>query len=174
LTATGIFLAILFLVKDAILLFSHGSLLCGAGETLRQLAERMRERGDAPIVERGYLNYSQPLFADAFASCMEQGATRITIVPYFLVAGKFVKVDLPREIDAVRTRYPEVEVQVAEAMRFHTSLAEAIIACADRAQPPAAWRDILNTAPQFCQTNPNCPLYGTEKCPATALLRTAG
>jgi sirohydrochlorin ferrochelatase len=150
--------------KDAILLFSHGSVLCGAGETLSQLARRMRERGDAPIVEPGYLNYSQPPFATAFARCVEQGATRVTIVPYFLVAGKFVKVDLPREIEAIRQQYPEIEVHVAEAMRFHTSLADAILACADRALPPAAWRDILNTAPHFCQTNPSCPLYGTDEC----------
>lgn len=154
---------------EAIILFSHGSLLCGAGETLSALANRMRERGDAQIVEVGYLNYSEPSFAEAFARCVEAGASRITVVPYFLVAGKFVKVDLPREIAAVSARYPHIEVRLADAMRFHRGLADAILACAERAVVPAHWRDILNTAPQYCRANPQCPLYGTEKCPVGAI-----
>ncbi|HEX8834851.1 MAG TPA: CbiX/SirB N-terminal domain-containing protein [Abditibacteriaceae bacterium] len=154
-------------MKNAILLFSHGSLLCGAGENLSNVARQMRERGDAEIVEAGYLNYSEPLFAEAFTRCVEQGATRVTVVPYFLVAGKFVKVDLPREVEKVQRNFPEIEVRLADAMRFHPSLADAIVGSASRAQPPSAWRDILKTAPQFCKSNPDCPLYDTPRCPRT-------
>ena len=74
----------------ALLLFSHGSVLCGSERTLEDLAARLRARGAAPIVEMGFLNYSKPLFATAFERCVQQGATEITVVPYFLVAGKFV------------------------------------------------------------------------------------
>jgi sirohydrochlorin ferrochelatase len=154
-------------VKHAIILFSHGSLLCGAGENLRLLAERMQTRGDADIVEVGYLNYSEPLFAQAFERCVQVGATSITVVPYFLVAGKFVKVDLPREIEKEKARFPDVRVLVADAMKNHASLADAILSCAGRMAPPAQWRDLLNTAPQFCRSNPECPLFGDPKCPAT-------
>lgn len=152
---------------DAIILFSHGSLLCGAGETLRRLAEQLRESGAAALVEVGYLNYSEPLFEAAFERCVEAGATLITIAPYFLVAGKFVQVDLPPKIAAMQAKYPHVEVRVAQAMRFHTGLADAILSCAERAEPPARWRDILKTAPQFCRIDPQCPLYGGELCPAS-------
>jgi len=154
-------------IKDAILLFSHGSVLCGAGETLRALAQRMRERGEAPIIEIGYLNYSLPLFAEAFENCVRQGATRITIAPYFLVEGKFVAVDLPPQIEKMTSRFPDVEVLVAQAMKHHPLLAHAILSSASRAAPPQAWRDIWKTAPQSCRDNPQCPLYGTPRCPAT-------
>jgi len=154
-------------VNDAILLFSHGSVLCGAGENLRRLAERMRMRGDAPTVEAGYLNYSAPLFEDAFEKCVAAGATRVTIAPYFLVAGYFVKECLAPKIKAARERYPSIEVRLAEALRFHPALADALFSCAARAAPPAAWRGLLNTASQFCRSNPQCPLYGGERCPAT-------
>ncbi len=154
-------------MTDAIILFSHGSVLCGAGETLRELAERMRERGDAPIVEVGYLNYSEPAFESTFERCVALGARRITIAPYFLVAGKFVKVDLPRKIKAVISGYPYVEVQVADAMRFHPRLADALLACAGRAAPPSEWRRTLETASQFCRVDERCPLYGTPACRVT-------
>ena len=153
-------------MSDAIILFSHGSLLCGAGETLRALATRMRERGDAPVVEVGYLNYSEPTFESAFERCMMMGAGQIVIVPYFLVAGKFVKVDLPRKIAAMKMRYPEADVRIAEAMRFHPRFADALLACAQRAVPLAEWRHMLDTAGQFCRADPRCPLSGSVRCPA--------
>ena len=149
----------------AILLFSHGSVLCGAGENLFALARQMESRGDAPIVEAGFLNYSEPTFESAFTKCVERGARKITIAPYFLVAGYFVKVSLPPKIEAMRAEFPDVEVQVAEAMKHHSLLADAILNCANQAQEPGKWRDILNTAPQFCRDNSQCPLNGTPKCP---------
>ncbi len=155
-------------MSDAIILFSHGSLLCGAGETLRRLAEFMQARGDAPLVEPGYLNYSEPKFEDAVAKCVAAGATRLVVAPYFLVAGKFVQVDLKPKIEVARAKYPRVEFHLAQAMKDHPALAEALISCAERAAPPARWRDILNIAPRFCRDNPDCPLHGTEKCPATS------
>ena len=150
---------------DAIILFSHGSTLCGAGETLKALARQMQDRGDAPIVRVGFLNFSEPRFGQAFDDCVSLGATRIIIVPYFLVAGYFVKVELPKVLDPAREKHPEVQVLVAEAMRDHHSLEDAVLACAARAAPPARWRDILDNAPEFCLANPQCPLYETPKCP---------
>ena len=154
-------------MSDAIILFSHGSVLCGAGQNLADLAVRLRERGVAPIAEAGYLNYSEPRFNETFRRCVAQGATRITVVPYFLVAGKFVREDLPDVIATAQAEFPEVEVQVADAIRFHPLLADALLACADRARPPAEWRDTKAQVAASCRANPRCPLYGTEDCPAT-------
>ncbi len=153
-------------VSDAIILFSHGSLLCGAGETLAALADRMRARGDAAIVEVGYLNYSEPTFETAFERCVAAGASRIFIAPYFLVAGKFVRADLPRKIAAARRRYPQVDVRVAEAMRFHPLLADALLACSDRAVPVDQWRERLQVVKEFCRAQASCPVYGSSLCRA--------
>src|SRR5471032_2665737 len=101
-------------VTDAIILFAHGSLLCGAGENLRRIAVAMQARGDAPIVVPGYLNYSEPLLADALADCAARGARRVTIVPYFLVAGKFVQNDLPRAVAEAAARFPGIEISLGK------------------------------------------------------------
>ena len=128
----------------------------------------MQELGDAEIVESGYLNYSEPRFEQAFETCVQRGATEIVVAPYFLVAGKFVKVDLPPQIENMKARFPQVRVLVAQAMRFHPALAQAISNCANRALSPAQWRDIWDTAPQFCRASPQCPLFDTDRCPATS------
>lgn len=154
-------------MSDALILFSHGSVLCGAGQNLVELAARLEARGDAAIVEVGYLNYSAPPFADAVARCVERGATAITVMPYFLVAGKFVQDDLPAAIAVAQARFPELTFRVADALRFHPTLADALLACADRAQAPAAWRDTKAQAAAFCRASSRCPMYGSDDCPAT-------
>ena len=150
---------------DAIILFSHGSLLCGAGEALKAQAARLRERGLAPVVEIGYLNYSEPPFADTVARVAEQGATRIVVAPYFLVPGKFVKVDLPRAVQAAQSLYPDVEFVVADAIGYDPRLAGALLDSAHTPFGPERWREDLRRAAQYCRVNPGCPLYDTAACP---------
>ncbi len=150
---------------NAIVLFSHGSLLCGSGEALEAHAARLRSRGLAPIVEVGYLNYSEPPFAEAVAKAILQGARRIVVAPYFLVPGKFVRVDLPRAINSVRSMHPEIEFEVADAIGYDERLADALILSAQTAVGPEHWRDDLQRAALSCRANPDCPLYNTPNCP---------
>ena len=70
-------------------------------------ADRLRARGLAPIVEIGYLNYCEPLFAETVSRCVAAGATRIVVTPYFLVPGYFVKVDLPRCVETAQAAFPQ-------------------------------------------------------------------
>lgn len=150
---------------NAVILFSHGSLLCGAGEALLAQASRLRERGIAPIVEVGYLNYSEPPFADTVAQVVRAGAARILVTPYFLVPGKFVKVDLPKAVAAAQTAYPNVEFVVAEAIGFDPRLADALLESASRSFGPERWREDLTRVSSYCRPNPECPLYNTAYCP---------
>src|SRR5579884_353329 len=150
---------------DAIILFSHGSLLCGAGVALEAHAARLRERNLAPLVEVGYLNYSEPLFGEVAAKCVAAGADRIIVVPYFLVPGYFVKVDLPKAVAEAQATHPGVRFVVAEAIGFDVALADALIESARDAAPPERWREDLRRAAASCRADPRCPLYDTPDCP---------
>jgi sirohydrochlorin ferrochelatase len=154
---------------DAVILFSHGSLLCGSGEALKTHAVNLQERGIAPIVQVGYLNYSEPLFSETVERCAAAGATRIMVAPYFLVPGYFVKVDLPKAVDAARKMHPEMQFVVAEPIGFDERLADALIDSAASASEIETWRDDLKNASLHCLANPLCPLYGTVDCPSQAI-----
>ena len=150
---------------DALILFSHGSLLCGAGEALEAHAERLRARGEFGLVDIGYLNYSEPPFLDTGARLVEAGATRIVVAPYFLVAGYFVTSSLPKCLNEARARYPEIRFVVAEALRHDAGLADALLDAARSARSAEHWREPLIRAAAACRPSPQCPLYGTPACP---------
>jgi sirohydrochlorin ferrochelatase len=150
---------------DGLILFSHGSLLCGAGETLNEHAERLRRRTEFAAVEVGYMNYSEPSFEEAVARCAEAGVTRVVVVPYFLVPGKFVRFDLPKRIEAAQAAWPGITFTVADAIGYHEELADAILDMASHARSSDAWREDYQRASAFCEADPHCPLYGTPQCP---------
>lgn len=149
---------------QAIILFSHGSVLCGAERNLLDLAARMRGRGEAAIVEVAFLNYIEPGFGTAVARCVAQGATGIIVAPYFLIAGKFVSEDLPATIDEVRPQYPGLTIETADVIGFHPLLAEAVIASASAARPAAEWGAAGVDNRAWCREQPKCPLYGSQAC----------
>ncbi|MGI8907889.1 MAG: sirohydrochlorin chelatase [Candidatus Sumerlaeaceae bacterium] len=149
------------------LLISHGSVLCGADRILEEHAARLGS-SVYPIVEIGFLNYSAPSFEAAVARCHEHGATQIVIVPYFLVAGKFVTADLPIRIGAARKQFPELQFTVADALLDAPELATAVLEMADRAVLlPQAIR-AARVPGSECQLRPDCPLFNSMACPRSS------
>lgn len=150
---------------DALILFSHGSLLCGAGETLKEHARSLLARGEFSAVEVGFMNYSQPTFEEAVEKCLRAGCDRIIVTPYFLVPGKFVGVDLPRRLSAAKLAHPEVQFVAAEPFGYDSLLADSLLDLADRARGSERWRDDYESAGLHCESDPKCPLHGTSSCP---------
>jgi sirohydrochlorin cobaltochelatase len=150
---------------DAIILFSHGSVLCGAARPLAEHAARLRDAGCAPIVEIGFLNYTAPSFAQAVDRCVAAGASRIGVVPFFLVPGRFVSADLPRCVEDARREHPRLAFEIAEPLGYSAALAEAVHDLAAGARPIAEARDLLPRDPVSCEGDPACPLYDTVDCP---------
>lgn len=159
---------------NALILFSHGSVLCGAGEAIDAHAERLRARGEWDRVEVGYLNYSEPRFLETVGRLAAAGAKRILVVPYFLVAGYFVQVDLPRCLAEARAAHPDIEFTVADALRHDAGLADALLDAAMHARPPEHWREPLERAADSCRMRPGCPLYATPDCPRVRAAETRG
>ena len=150
---------------NALILFSHGSLLCGAGEALDAHAERLRSTGQWDMVTVGYLNYSEPTFAEAVAECAMRGATQILVLPFFLVPGYFVTHSLPEQLEIVQAAHPELTFTVADALGFDSGLADALIAAAQSPLQAGEWRDDLTAAARGCRARSDCPLYATPNCP---------
>lgn len=149
---------------DAVILFSHGSLLCGFGDALADHAARLRSRCISPLVEIGYLNYSDPPFAAAVERCAEAGAVRIAIVPYFLVPGYFVNVGLPKCVAEARAAHPGIEFFTAQPIGFDDRLADALIIAAERSAGPERWRDELIRATRCCRNDRRCPVFDSPHC----------
>jgi sirohydrochlorin ferrochelatase len=110
------------------LLVDHGSRRERANALLEEVAALVRNRlGADAIVEAGHMEIATPSFAEAFAKCVERGATKVVVHPFMLAPGRHVSEDLPRlAIDAART-HEGVTFVMAAPLGKHDGIIDAVI-----------------------------------------------
>ena len=99
-----------------IVLFAHGSRDAGWRAPIEAVAERMRQLSPGARVACAYLEFTAPDLAAAVKTLLDEGATRITVWPMFLGAGRHAREDLPRLLDELRVRHPGVPMQLQPAI----------------------------------------------------------
>jgi sirohydrochlorin ferrochelatase len=116
----------------ALLLIAHGSRNPEANADLDHLAEGLRQRGH-PLVQTAFLELAEPDIDSGAARCVEQGAERVVLVPYFLSPGVHVRRDLTAARDRLAERFPGVELRLAEPLGRHPLLLDVVEARIDEA-----------------------------------------
>src|SRR5688572_12097650 len=120
-----------FLLRDAhmpqpaLLLVAHGSRNAEANADLLRVADELKQRGHA-VVEPAFLELSSPTIADAASVCIQQGAERVILVPYFLSAGVHVRRDLSAACDDLSRTHPGVSFLLADPLGPHPLLLDII------------------------------------------------
>lgn len=85
----------------ALLLVAHGSRREQSNEEVRQLAKKLHGRcgGDFPVIHAAFLELADPLIPNGLQKCINDGASEITVLPYFLNTGRHVAEDIPGIVD---------------------------------------------------------------------------
>ena len=85
-------------MKTGIIIVDHGSRRDESNRMLEEVAamfaQRFAERYE--IVEPAHMEIAEPSIATAYARCVERGARRIVVCPFFLGPGKHWTSDIPR------------------------------------------------------------------------------
>src|SRR3954463_14338000 len=85
-------------MPTGIIIVDHGSRLAASNEMLEEItwlfSKRFSDRYE--IVEPAHMEIAEPSIASAYAKCVERGATRVVVCPFFLGPGKHWTGDIPR------------------------------------------------------------------------------
>ncbi|KAK9682908.1 hypothetical protein RND81_10G105900 [Saponaria officinalis] len=77
-----------------------------------------------PIVEPAHMELAEPSIKDAFGSCVQQGANRVIISPFFLFPGRHWHQDIPSLADAAASEYPGISYLVTAPLGLHELLVD--------------------------------------------------
>jgi sirohydrochlorin ferrochelatase len=102
--------------KTAVLLIAHGSRHAPANADLHRLAGRFADSGDFPIVVASFLELAEPDIGTAGDQCVERGADRVLMVPYFLSEGIHLTRDLTAARDELSARHPGVSFTLGKSL----------------------------------------------------------
>ena len=113
----------------ALILIDHGSKVPEANEMLKLISERIIQRQDScfDIIKYCHMELASPTLEDAFSECVENGASNITVHPYFLVPGRHSKTDIPNMVKEILNHYPNIKCKITEPLGFHDKIIDIIL-----------------------------------------------
>ena len=117
----------------ALLLIAHGSRRQQSNDEVVVLAEKLKKNCSEQysIVHAGFLELAEILIPDGIKRCVEDGATEIIILPYFLNSGRHVVEDIPNIVDETRPEFPGIDIKVAQHLGASALMMDLLIASAN-------------------------------------------
>ncbi len=116
--------------RDRILLIGHGSPKKEANniEAIGKLLHQaIHPSCTGDCVRIAYLQFVEPDLMSTIKECVNSGAERLIIHPFFLSSGMHVTKDIPEIIDEARSIYPNVDFYYSEPLGVHEKLVEIIL-----------------------------------------------
>ena len=102
--------------KTAVLLIAHGSRNPAANQDLFDLATRLAAAGDHPIIEASFLELAEPDILEGGRRCVERGAGRVLMAPYFLSMGVHLVRDLADAREELSRTYPNIVFELGRPL----------------------------------------------------------
>jgi sirohydrochlorin ferrochelatase len=100
---------------QALLIVAHGSRRTESNEEIRALAVSVAQQTGATydFVGSAFLELAEPSIPDGIQQCIDQGATVVTVMPFFLSAGRHVVTDVPELVREKQREHPHVKIRIA-------------------------------------------------------------
>ena len=97
-------------LMNALLIIAHGSRRSASNDEVRALADRISAQANGEFDQLAccFLELAEPLIPDAIDQLVQDGATQITVFPYFLAVGAHVAEDIPEAISIAANKHPHI------------------------------------------------------------------
>lgn len=128
---------------EAIILLGHGSRVPRAGDGMARVADRLKEKFGYPLVEVCFMSRLGPHFPETLARCVQQGASRVVVIPYFLHTGLHILLDIPEMMQQEAEKYPRVELVFGKSLGFDEALVDLVNHCIQASTDCCDVRDLI-------------------------------
>jgi len=99
-------------VGTGILLFAHGARDPNWARPLERLKGMLSERMPGALIENAFLEHMTPTLEEAASVLITRGASELSVVPVFIAQGSHLREDLPKRVEAIVARHPDVPVRI--------------------------------------------------------------
>ena len=112
--------------RQALVLFAHGARDPRWAAPFERLQHLLQEQLPDSVVALAFLELMTPRLPELVSELVGQGCGEITVVPVFFGQGGHVLRDLPAIAEQLRQTYPQLSLNVAQAVGEDASVLNAI------------------------------------------------
>ena len=109
-------------VVTGIIVVDHGSRREVSNQMLLAATKAFASQSTHSIVEPAHMELAQPDIAPAFGRCVQRGAVRVIVFPYFLSPGRHWNQDIPSLVAAAALTHPGVSWLVTAPFGLHPGM----------------------------------------------------
>lgn len=122
----------------ALVLVAHGSRRLQSNDEVVTLTQQLTQRCQPQyaFVYPGFLELASPTIPESIQRCINQGATSVTVLPYFLNSGRHVSEDIPQLVKQSQQANPATQIHLAPHLGTSGMMLDLIMRCANT--PPAS------------------------------------
>lgn len=119
-------------MHKGLLLVAHGSRRAQSNNEIRALARQLAARPDKPChsVACAFLELAAPSIPDGIAQLADLGADNVTVLPYFLSAGRHVHTDIPAQVAIGAQARPQLTIEIAPYIGTTEAMPDLLLAIA--------------------------------------------
>ena len=94
---------------NVLIILAHGSRREESNLEIISLTKKVKKMAgtEYDLVEHAYLELIEPSLPQTIDNSINHGASKVTILPYFLNSGNHVKRDIPQIIKTAEGKYPD-------------------------------------------------------------------
>jgi sirohydrochlorin ferrochelatase len=153
--------------QDGVILVDHGSRVAESNEALLVVAQRFRATLGHPIVEPAHMELAEPSISLAVDRCVGQGATRIVVVPFFLLPGRHWRRDIPNLTQEACARHGHMPYLVTAPLGDAQGVVDVLIgrmaSCLSAAEANRGVCEVCQPGPACWQRSLPSPVLAEDK-----------
>jgi len=105
--------------KTCLILMPHGSKNPQWTAPFHKLAEDLQKELGADALHLAFMEIASPNLLDAARAMMKTKVRKGSVLPLFLAKGSHFNEDIPAQIAAAQTEFPELEFELLEPIGLH-------------------------------------------------------
>ncbi|KAG0617152.1 hypothetical protein M758_5G168300 [Ceratodon purpureus] len=109
---------------DGVVIVDHGSRRAQSNEMLHQFVDLYKQKTGHSIVEAAHMELAEPSISHAFDKCVEKGAKRVIICPYFFFPGRHWDRDIPALASKAAGKHAGIPYIVTAPIGLHELMVE--------------------------------------------------
>lgn len=119
----------------ALLLVAHGSRRSQSNDEVVVLADRLKDHcsDQYKIIHSAFLELTDPQIPAGIQQCIDDGATSVIVLPYFLNSGRHVTEDIPSIVNTKALEHPQIDISIASHVGGSDLMMELLITSANGA-----------------------------------------
>ncbi|KAJ0234552.1 Sirohydrochlorin ferrochelatase [Hirschfeldia incana] len=112
--------------SDGIIIVDHGSRRKESNLMLEEFVKMFKDNTGYPIVQPAHMELAEPSIKCAFSLCVQQGAKRVVVSPFFLFPGRHWHQDIPALTADAAKEFSDVSYLITAPLGLHHLLIDVV------------------------------------------------